>query len=297
MSTERRPIVLVLAVLSGCGGGEARHESAARGERPVSTAAERVISLIPSVTETIVALGAGDRLVARSEYDRDPSLNHLPSIGHGLTPSLERLTMLRPDLVIAWPDSPNRSVIGRLAELGVTIYSPEIQTLEDIRRTTNELGVILDRETSADSLLRAIDEGLSEVRRAVAGRSTPSVLYVVWHEPITTAGAGTYIDELIEIAGGANLFRDAPGLWPQLSLEEIVRRQPDHVILAQTEDNPIEPTALGEQVGWRELKAVQEGRFVAVDADLYNRPGPRVVLAVRQLAHLLQPAAVPAPRR
>jgi len=252
---------------------------------------QRIISLIPSATETIVALGAADRFVARTEFDVDPSLAHLPSVGEGLTPSLEQLTVLEPDLVVAWPDNVSRSVIGRLEEFGVRVYSPQVQSLADLRDATLELGRILGLEGAADSLVNAIDSGLGMVRDAVAGRERTSVFYVVWYDPPTTSGSGTFIDELIELAGGRNVFADAPGLWPQVSMEEVVRRQPDIILVSQTESIPIDLERFEEAVGWRELRAVREGRVVQVDANLYNRPGARVAEAARELAKLLHPGA------
>ena len=251
----------------------------------------RIISLIPSATETIVALGAADRFVARTDFDVDPVLAHLPSVGEGLTPSLEQLTLLEPDLVIAWPDNTSRSVIGRLGEFGVRVYSPQVQSLPDLRAATLELGDILGLEDAADSLVASIDAELRAVREAVAGRERTSVFYVVWYDPPTTSAAGTFIDELIQLAGGRNVFADAPGLWPQVSMEEVVRRQPDIILVSQTESTPIDLERFSSAVGWRELRAVREGRLVRVDANLYNRPGPRVAEAAQRLARLLHPEA------
>ncbi|UCC48902.1 MAG: ABC transporter substrate-binding protein, partial [Gemmatimonadota bacterium] len=127
MNTARVVALSLLLVIVSCSGEQAARRSAdeaAGVERPP----QRIVSLIPSATEIIVALGAADRLVARSDYDVDPALTHLPSVGPGLTPSLEQLTVLQPDLVVAWPENPSRSLIGRLSDLGVEIYAPQVQT-------------------------------------------------------------------------------------------------------------------------------------------------------------------------
>lgn len=252
---------------------------------------DRIVSLIPSATETIIALGAGDRLVARTEYDIDPALSDLPLVRGGLTPSLEQLTMLNPDLVVAWPDNMTRSVSGRLTDLGIELYAPQAQSLDDIYRTTRELGQMLGLEEQADSLNGAITAELESLRGAVAGRERPAVFYVVWHDPPTTAGPGTYIHELIEIVGGRNVFADAPALWPQVSMEEIVRRQPDLLILPVGEGPRLELERLRAMVGWRELQAVRDGNVVHIDASLLNRPGPNVTEAARRLARILHPEA------
>lgn len=298
MSLRFASVVAIAVAIGGCRGDTGDHENLETQEHAArdDTIPHRIISLVPSVTETIIALGATDRLVARSQYDVDPRIDDLPSVGQGLTPSIEQLARLEPDLVIAWPDNPMRSVIARLEDLGVAIYSPEVQTLDDMRRTTLTLGAILGLEAAADSLIRTIDRELEEVRRAVADRPRHSVFYVVWFAPPTTSASGTYIDELIEIAGGDNIFADAPGLWPQVSLEEVVRRQPDVILLSKTEEHVVDIERLRAEPGWSQLAAIQRGDVVQVDANLYNRPGPRVVRAARELARILHPDAFPANR-
>lgn len=262
---------------------------AAAGEAPA-----RVISLIPAVTEMVLAMGAADRLVARTEHDRDPALAELPSVGQGLTPSLEELPVLRPDLVIAWPDNTSRSVIARLRELGIAVYTPEIQTLRDIATTIEGLGERLRLEAAADSLVEWMEAELGRVRRAVAGRERLDVFYVVWYDPPTTAGPETFVSELIELAGGRNVFADAPGLWPQVSIEEIVRRDPDILLVPRGEDSPIDLKRLKNSTGWRQLRAVRNDRVVPLDAALFNRPGPSVTVAARRLAEILHPQAMAA---
>lgn len=250
--------------------------------------AARIISLLPSVTEMLVALGAGDRLVARTDYDTDPALRRLPSVGGGLHPSLERLTALRPQLVVGWSGDQS---LDQLARPGILVYRPQSQTLADVRCTILHLGRALGLEAGADSLTRAIDGELEDVRRAVQGRPRPSVFYVVWFDPPMTAGPGTFIDELIHIAGGRNVFADAPSPWPTVSLEEVVRRQPAIVLVPRGERGAERSDRLRRAPGWRDLRAVRAGRVIDVDADLFNRPGPRVGKAARTLAHLLHPEA------
>ncbi len=290
-----RTAVAALLLLAACFSrpeSERFSGAEAQGDTPQQGTPQRVISLIPSATETILALGAGDRLIARTDFDLDPRLAHLPSVGQGLTPSLEQLTLLQPDFVVGWPDNAARSVIGRLGEMGVAVYTPKVQTLRHVHTTTRELGERLGLSAAADSLVAAIERDLGAIQAAVEGRARPSVFYVVWYDPPTTASTGTYIDELITIAGGRNTFADAPGLWPQVSMEEVVRRQPDIVLLSQTEDNSVDVERLTTAVGWRELHAVRAGRVQTVDANLYNRPGPRVTEAARRLARILHPDAL-----
>jgi iron complex transport system substrate-binding protein len=262
--------------------------------RPLRPAAppRRIISLIPAVTETLVALGVRDRLVARTDYDRDPALAALPSVGGGLTPSVEWLASRQPDLVVAWPDATSRSLVERLRALDIPVYAACTETLDDAQRTIRNLGELLGIPARADSLENALRAGLDSVRADVAGRPRPTVLYLAALDPPAAAGPGTFIGELIDAAGGRNILDDAGSPWPQVAVEEIVRRRPDVVILSLGG-----PGAAGaaERLrtlpGWSELPAVRHGRVHTVDPDRFNRPGPGVVRAARALAALLHPAA------
>ena len=137
-------------------------------------------------------------------------------------------------------------------------------------------------EAAGDSVLAVMRAGLDGARAAVAGIAPVRVLYLIGTEPPMVAGPGTFVDDLIAIAGGRNAFGDLQQLWPQVSLEEIVRRQPDVIIRPGSRQEEL--ASLRERTGWRELRAVREGRVHLVDADLYNRPGATVGRAARGLA-------------
>ena len=246
--------------------------------------AHSVIAMIPAQTEIVSILAGPDALVARTRWDEDPRLAHLPSIGNGLTPSVEWLAAQRPDLVIAWPDAQSRDVVQRLSDIGIPVYASRVESVAEIRSMIERLGVLVGQRARADSLVRAIDDSLAAVRSTVAGLPSPRVLYLLSADPPMIAGPGTFVDDLIRIAGGENVFADMRQLWPQVSLEEIVRRQPDVII--RPSDNALDdPLAgLSDRAGWRELRAVQQRRVHAVDPDLYNRAGATVGEAARGLA-------------
>ncbi|HEX7091115.1 MAG TPA: helical backbone metal receptor [Longimicrobiales bacterium] len=254
--------------------------------------ATRVVSLLPAATDVILALRAGDRLVARTDYDTHASLAALPSVGGGLTPSLEWLTALEPDLVIAWRDAQSRTLVRRLDELGIPTYAAGPESIADAKRLARHIGRMLGLDPRADSLLAAFDSSFEAVRRRIpASAPAPSVLYLVALDPPRAAGPGTFVDELIAAAGGRNTFADAPALWPEVSLEEVVRRQPDVVVVAVADAPALD--RLRAAPGWRELRAVRAGRIAAVDADLFNRPGPGLARAVVRLAAILHPELFP----
>lgn len=302
-------ILAVILAASACGSPDTPHPApggaAATGVGVVDDAgrtvvlsgpAQRVISLIPAQTEVILRLAGPGVLVARTRWDTDSALAGLPSVGNALTPSVEWLAARRPDLVIAWPDAQSRDVVRRLDDVGIPVYASRVESVAEVRTMIRRLGVLLGRTAAADSLDAAIAAELESVRRLVAGRPERSVLYLLNADPPMAAGPGTYVDELIRLAGGRNVFADLRQLWPQVALEEIIARQPD-VIIRPSERGLDDPVAgLAGRPGWRELDAVRAGRVHVVDPDFYNRPGPRVGAAARGLAVRIHAGDGPAPR-
>ncbi len=256
--------------------------------------AQRIVSLVPAQTDAVIALGAADRLLARTRFDADPAIARLPVIDDALTPSVEWLAEQRPDLVFAWPDRLSRSVVTRIVELGIPVYASASESLDDVRRGLRDLGVLLGLEAAAEALVAGLDATIDSVRASHSGQSRPRVLYLIGLDPPMAAGPGSFVHELIDIAGGVNVLGDAAGLWPPVSLEEILVREPDVIVIAvERQDGPALLQRLRERPGWRSLAAVRTGRVHIVDAGLFNRPGPSLVLAMRALAAALRATGSP----
>jgi iron complex transport system substrate-binding protein len=252
--------------------------------------ARRVICFMPAVTDMLLAIGAADRLIARTEFDTDPRIAQLPSTGNALTPSLEWVASLEPELVITWPDQPSRSVVGRLSELGIPVYAARTESIEDVLRTARQLGTLLGLKRNADSVALEIERALNDIRAAVHGLPPVPVAYVLSIDPPMIAGPGTFINELLVAAGGSNAFANAGALWAQVNIEEFIQRQPHALVLAQ-EEGRTELQRLRTLPGWRDLHAVRTNRVLIVDPYLFNRPGPSIPKAARLLAKFLHPAA------
>jgi iron complex transport system substrate-binding protein len=250
--------------------------------------AQRIVSLVPSVTETIIALGAGDRLVGRTEYDRDSSIAAVPLVGRGLSPSTEAIVALRPDLVVVWASDKRGDLRSQLEKAGIPVFAFDVQDTVDAYRVVRVMGEALGREAAGDSLLHALRESLRETRSIAAQRARRRVFYVVYNDPPMTAGPGTFIDQLLDIAGAENVFKDATSNWPTVSLEEVVQRDPDIVVLPVGEMSAQVGDRLKATAGWRDLRAVKNGCIALVDADLVNRPGTNVAIAARRLEVLLR---------
>jgi iron complex transport system substrate-binding protein len=293
---RRAALAAALALLGACGGADARAGAPSAAAITLTDdaghtvtlprPARRVVSLIPSANETLLALGAGDRLVGRTDFDRGPGLDTLPSVGGGLSPSLERIAALRPDLVIGW-ETHKPQVRERLRELGIPVFAVRTEDTTDVFRTVRSLGRLTGRAAAADSLSARLRAELDAVRASVAGLPRPTVFFVVWNDPPMTAGPGTFISQVIGVAGGANVFADAAQPWPTVSMEEVVRRQPDAVVLPTGESGS--PKTDVRAPGWRELKALRGRGPILLPADLVNRPGPRIGEAARALRDALHP--------
>ncbi|MEP6493113.1 MAG: cobalamin-binding protein [bacterium] len=273
--------------------------------------ARRVISLVSSATETLIALGAADRIVGRTRYDDAPEIAAVPSVGGGVDPSIETIVGLHPDLVIAWSADKRQAVRAKLTALGVHVFTVRTEDTSDVFRGIANLGRLTGRDSAALRLGGSIRGELDDVRRSVAGRPAPSVFFVVFNDPPMTAGPDTFIGQLIGLAGGRSLFDDTRQLWPNVSMEEIVRRQPDVVIVPVGEFKTNTVDYLRARTGWRDLRAVREGRVVTVPANLLNRPGANIGKAARVLraafypeftsaadsANVARPLSAPAERR
>lgn len=256
--------------------------------------ARRVISLIPSATETLVALGAADRVVGRTRYDVAPEVARVPSVGGGLDPSVEAIVALHPDLVVGWANDKRQEVRDKLVALGVPVFALRTDDTVDVFRNVATLGRLTGRDSAAAAVAAAVRRDFDAVRRSVAGRPRPRVFYVVFNDPPMTAGPNTFIAQLIGVAGAESVFPDVRQPWPTVSMEEIVRRDPDLVVVPRGARSRGEApgTALAElraRGGWRDVGAVKRGRVVTVEENLVNRPGPHLGAAARALRAVFHP--------
>ena len=292
------PFALTITALTACGGDErVPHTQSATIEVAddagdivrLAAPARRVISLVPSATETIIALGATDRIVGRTRYDVAPEVVAVPSVGGSIDPTIEAVVALRPDLVIGWDTDKRREIRTKLATLGIPVFSLRTQDTSDVFLGIGHLGRLLGRDSAASALAMSIRSQLDSVRAEVAGRPARSVWFVVYPNPPMTAGPNTFIDELIGLAGGRSIFSDAAQLWPTVSMEEIVRRRPDLLIVPQGELKDDSLARFRSRPGWRDLAAIRAGRVATVPADLVQRPGANIGNAARAFQSAIHP--------
>jgi iron complex transport system substrate-binding protein len=251
----------------------------------------RVVSLAPSVTETIFALGRGDRLVGVSTYcDYPPDAARIARVGTFLTPNVEAIVALRPDVVIGVPTPGNRNPVETLQRLGLKVVVVDPQTVADILTATVAIARALGDEASGTALAARIGQRLERVRARVAGAPPRSVLMVVGRSPLIAVGAGTFQHELIELAGGRNVAAGAGGAWPHLSLEAAIASAPEVII--DTTMGSEEAAAEAVHAFWSAfpvIPAVRDRRVHLLRAYEVLRPGPRVADAFEATARFIHP--------
>lgn len=296
LGRERFAVVVVLTLLSACGGSAPATTGSsivvvddAGDTVRLANPAKRIVSLIPSATETLIALHAADRIVGKTRYDVAKEVDSLPSVGGGIDPSIETVVSLKPDLVLAWDNDKRRDVRNKLAAAGIQVFSLRTEDTADVYRGIGNLGRLTARDSAAKAITTGIRATIDSVRAAVAGHPVKRVMFVVYPDPPLTAGPHTFVDELIGAAGGVSIFHDSDKLWPNVSMEEIVKRAPELLIVPQGEYKANADDQFRARSGWRDLDAVKRGAIATVPADLTQRPGPNIGNAVRMLQAAIHP--------
>jgi len=252
--------------------------------RPDATP-ERIISLVPAATETLYLLGVGDRVVARSTYcDHPPEAEALPALGDAVGVNAEAVFGLRPDLVFV-AGSAQQSALGPLAgRTRIETVLPE--SVAGTRDAVLRIASLVGEEEKGREIVAMLDRALSAARERSAGRKRRRVLFVVEHEPLVVAGAGSFVGELLTVLGAENVAGDLSRAWPALSLETVVARDPEVVI-----DAGISSDAEAMRRYWNRfpsLTAVREGRVVRFDEVSLIRPGPRLPRLLERLEEIVR---------
>jgi ABC-type Fe3+-hydroxamate transport system substrate-binding protein len=244
----------------------------------------RIVSTMQSATEWIVLLGAADLMVARTDYDRQPELAHLPSIGGGLDPSAEVIASLDPDVVLGWRIRASMDLQRTLAPFNIPVIAVEATDTGEVFTQLGVLARLVGREREADSLAATLRAELDAARASCVG-DAESVVVILSTEPPVTSGAGTWMDQLLPAACFTNAFGDLTLPWPTISVEALVDRQPDWVLTSVGPTPGERVAALRAAPGWRDLDAVRNGRVLEIPGDLFSRAGPTMgewVRAVRE---------------
>lgn len=254
-------------------------------------APQRVVSLAPSITEMLFALGLDEQIVGVTDFcNYPPAAAVKPKIGY-THPNLESLLALRPDMVAAPSEFLRADVLAKLDELKVPVFILRAKSLEDVLSHIHLLGRIFDRLSAADAVTRHMRERLDQITRALQATENARVLYVLNSQPLITVGPDSYIHQMISLAHGINIAGAASGSYPRLNMETVLEKDPEVLIfpVGSTEGVPEHEQQTWNR--WTGLSAVQHRRLHVVSSDALNRPGPRVVEGLEQLARAIHPEA------
>jgi ABC-type Fe3+-hydroxamate transport system substrate-binding protein len=293
-------LLVSMAVLGACGRAGDRRAAASRGSGSPSlpltvtddaghsvtlpAPARRVVSVAPSSTELLFALGAGAQVVGRTTWCKyPPAALAVPVVGDGLSPSLEAVAARRPDLVVLYHSPLNETAAAQLARIGIPALVVKQDRLEDLARAARLLGVVTGHSSAGDTIAAAI----AGVLRAPPPPGRVRLAFVVWDSPPMVIGAGSYLDQLAGLAGGVNVFHDISAASATVSLETIAARDPE-VIAVLDDSTPVGEPAYTARPEWQVVRAVRRRRFVHLPADLFGRPSPRAAEAVAELRRLLE---------
>ncbi len=256
--------------------------------------ADRVVSLNPTATEVIFAIGAEARLVGRSRWDEHPDgAKRIDAVGDGIRPSIESVLQKRPTLVILYATAENRAAADAFARAGIRTLALRVDHIAQFVSLTRRLGVALGASAHAEAVVDSVQRTLDAVRAITQKATVRTVAWPLWQQPVMVVGRGSYLDELLEIAGGRNVFRDFETPSPVVSVEEIARRNPDALVATAKTRAELEA-----KPSWRAIRAVREAHWIVDDPAVTGRPSVVLGMAAVALARALHPelaAQLPAP--
>ncbi|HEV8458023.1 MAG TPA: cobalamin-binding protein [Methylomirabilota bacterium] len=259
----------------------------------LAAAPRRIISLVPSVTEVMFAIGAQDSLAGVTDFcDYPAEARKKPSVGGMVAPSLETMVALKPDLVIATTAGNREETFTQLERLRIPVYVVNPASVADMLDVASRLGAVTGHEVEARRLVTSLEARIKSVAERVAPWPRPRVLYVLWPDPLIVPGRDSIVSELIARAGGDSVTADAGEAYPRYSLESAVALAPQVIVLA-SHGSAQGKMSREKWERFRDLPAVKTGRLYSVDGNLLHRYGPRVVDGLELLARLFHPDAFP----
>ena len=294
-------LLLALAVLAACGSTSGSSSAASPSGGPITltddsghqvtltSPAKRVVSLAPANTEMAFAIGAGDKLVAGTSYDDYPAAaKKLPKVGGFSTPSIEKIVSFQPDLVLA-TGGIQASLRTKLENLGVKVFVIDPSTFDGVYTDLIDLGKLTGTSARATTVVTAMKQRAATIEQKVAGLAKPAVFVEIYSKPLMTAGTGTYIDNMVTLAGGTNIGDAAGKGFPTYS-EEVLFKDDPPVYIATT-GSMQSPGQIARRSGYNRLQAVKDGHVYVIDQNFLDRPGPRLIDGLQALAEAIHPEA------
>jgi iron complex transport system substrate-binding protein len=250
----------------------------------------RIVSLAPSLTETVYALGLQDKLVGDTEYcDYPPDATKKHKVGGAINPNMEEIAALGPDVVLVVKSLNRLETVRGLEQLGIPVYSVDPHSVNGVIESMKRLSDVLGAADAGTKLEKTLRERLGAIQTKLKDSTPKRVFFVVWTEPLQSIGRRTFIADLLTYCGATSVVESQQD-WPKYSLEEAVRLQPEYLVFASSHSENVknDVETLAVKPGWSAMEAIQK-RKIAVVSDAINRPGPRIVDAVEELARQIHP--------
>jgi iron complex transport system substrate-binding protein len=261
-------------------------------EISVPTPPKRLISLAPNLTEILYALGLGGRIVAVTDHCNYPAEARLkPKVGSYVHLNVERIISLSPDLVIGTVDGNERYILDLLEQARIRVFFVNPRDVGQAIETISTIGLVCGVPETANQVSAELTLRMSRVVETTMGRKRPMVFLQIHIQPVMTVNRNTVHHDLIRLAGGHNLTGDEPVTYPRISLEEVIRRKPEVILISSMERQGRFEKARQDWLQWTSIPAVETGRVYLIDSDLIDRPSPRVVDGLEIMAKLLHPEA------
>tara|TARA_B100000470_G_scaffold87259_1_gene67289 strand:- start:97 stop:945 length:849 start_codon:yes stop_codon:yes gene_type:complete len=249
----------------------------------------RVISLAPALTEIIYHVGGGNRLVGTVEHSDYPAAaRNIQRIGAHDRFDFETILALQPDLILAWASGNPANQLNRLEKLGLLVYRAEPGTLESLASTIQQIGKVVGNAHEGVARSQELLIKANGIKQEFSHRQNLTVFYQVWHDPIITLNGNHIVSQMLRSCGATNLFSDLPDIAPVVSLESVIKRNPEVIVVGGTPEGA--PKWLKNWEAWSHITAVARGHLYSVNADLLHRHSPRIILGLRKLCETLDQA-------
>ncbi len=282
-------IALLWVLLTPAGSAQITVRDAMDRTLVLEKPATRVISLAPHITEVVYAAGAGEQLVGAVSYSDYPeAAKAIPRVGSYDSVSYETLLTLKPDLVLAWHEGNGEDVVTRLQSLGLNVYVGEPRALEDVAESLRVIGVLTGNEEVADAAASRFMQQLNALRETYSSREPVTVYYQIWNEPLLTLNGDHLISDVVRLCGGRNVFADAMPLVSRISVESVLRANPQ-VIIASGMDKA-RPEWLDDWREWSAMTAVKNDQLYFIPPDILQRHTPRIIEGATLMCEKLQQA-------
>ena len=251
---------------------------------------KRIISLAPNVTEILFSLGLNEEVVGVSIHCNYPEkAKSRVKVGSYISVDFERVISLRPDLVIATGAGNPREMVERLERLGFPTYAIFPKRFDDVLQSIRHLGQVVAKEKEALSIIESMQRRKERVIERTKNLSRPKVFLQIGEAPIVTVGKGSFGDDLIRLSGGENIAGNDREMYPRLGMEEILKRSPEVILISSMNPRGDYEKAFREWERWKMIPAVKHGRIYLIDSDLIDRPSPRIIEGLEEMARFLHP--------